>query len=242
MGQTKLKDQGTGLGSCCSVQVQSSRLLGFYCSSTLAHGSQSSVIASMSALLRACCCTCIVLHLLCHSAVGGEFFPSQLEVLLLAVLCGPSRTSWRSGPQARARGAQCLDGAEDSAKLCIARNVVVWNGSVYLLHESSAEPDNLPSLRLAGWGPADSFNVTNYFKSGDPTQKSVLKTSACEVRTQLTSPEPEMFAFAAAPLDAMPFAGVQNVTRHAHAVLHHASLPSNHAHNFVETLPALFER
>ena len=47
---------------------------------------------------------------------------------------------------------------------------------------------------------------------------------------------------AAVALDDTPFAHVQNVTRHAQAVLHHASLPSNHAHNFVETLPALFER
>lgn len=51
-----------------------------------------------------------------------------------------------------------------------------------------------------------------------------------------------MIAFVAAPLDGIPFAGVENVTRHAYAVLHHASLPSNHAHNFIETIPALFER
>ena len=48
--------------------------------------------------------------------------------------------------------------------------------------------------------------------------------------------------FAAVALDDTPFAGVQNVTRHARAVLQYASLPSNHAHNSVETLPALFER
>ena len=63
---------------------------------------------------------------------------------------------------------QCLDGAEDSANLCVVKNVVVWNGSAYLLHDSSAEAATLPRLRLSGWAglPADFFNVANYFTSG----------------------------------------------------------------------------
>ncbi|KAL3140967.1 hypothetical protein ABBQ32_005489 [Trebouxia sp. C0010 RCD-2024] len=40
----------------------------------------------------------------------------------------------------------------------------------------------------------------------------------------------------------VPFNHVSAVRSHSHAVLQQASLPSNHAHNMLETLPALFNR
>ena len=54
--------------------------------------------------------------------------------------------------------------------MCILRNVAVWNGTVYLLHNSGAEADTLPRLRLTAWGPAETtFSVTSFFKSGEST-------------------------------------------------------------------------
>ncbi|CAL8465876.1 g5412 [Coccomyxa elongata] len=40
----------------------------------------------------------------------------------------------------------------------------------------------------------------------------------------------------------VPFRGLSNLSHHSHGVLQHASMPSNHAHNMLETLPALYNR
>ena len=85
---------------------------------------------------------------------------------MLGAVCGKYALAGQSDHKPTV-GLQCLDGAEDSANLCIVRNVVVWNGSLYLIHDSSAEAATLSRLRLAGWGPADSFNISDYFTSGD---------------------------------------------------------------------------
>lgn len=39
-----------------------------------------------------------------------------------------------------------------------------------------------------------------------------------------------------------PFREVEQTSYHQYAVLHQASLLSNHAHNMLETIPALYDR